>query len=57
MAEVHASDLIDTTENQAIEDEPKNEAATPAPAPITGKSFKDLTNEERSKLFEATKNG
>ena len=57
MSEVQASDLIDTTENQAIEDEIKNEAAPAEPAQVSAKSVKDLTNEERSKLIEAAKSG
>ena len=57
MSEVQASDLIDTTENQAIEDEPKNEAVPPEPALISDNSVKDLTNEEHSKLIADAKVG
>ena len=57
MTDDQASDLIDTTENQAIEDEPKNEAAPAEQAQISGKSVKDLTNDERSKLIADAKAG
>ena len=55
---IQASDLIDTTENQAIEDEPKAESkASPEPTQIGDKSVKELTNEERSMLVANAKNG
>ena len=55
---IQASDLIDTTENQAIEDKPKDEPKpNPEPVQIDDKSVKELTNEERSLLIENAKNG
>ena len=55
---IQASDLIDTTENQAIEDEPKDEPKpSPEPVQVGDKSVKELTNEERSLLIANAKNG
>ena len=52
--EIQPKDLIDTTENEAIEDKPEPETA---PAEITDKKVKELSNEERSVLISNAKNG
>ena len=58
MTEVQASDLIDTSENKAVEDEPKVEPKNESESvQITNKSVKDLTNEERTLLIANAKNG
>ena len=55
---IQAADLIDTTVNQAIEDEPKDEPKpSPEPIQVGDKSVKELTNEERSLLIANAKNG
>ena len=70
---IQATDLIDTTENQAIEDElektddnsskasseQNQDSAKPTPEPVQvgNKSVKELTNEERSILIANAKNG
>ena len=46
-----------STENQAIEDESKNEAAPDEQAQVSAKSVKDLTNEEHSKLIADARAG
>ena len=55
--EIQPKDLIDTTENEAIEDKPEPEAAQTSTIEITDKKVKELTNEERSVLISNAKNG
>ena len=58
MSEVQASDLINTSENKAVEDECRDEPMNePESVQITDKSVKDLTNEERTQLIANAKNG